>query len=65
MLCPDCHGTGWRAARVRITGNFGVAKTTQRRPCEGCGGSGIASCCEGMCGRADEVTNAPAEARDG
>jgi hypothetical protein len=34
MKCPDCVG-GWQASLIGLT------------PCNTCGGSGIAYCCEG------------------
>ncbi len=48
MKCQDCQGTGWRAAAAGVgVTNFG--------PCQMCGGSGIASCCEGAVGCAADI----------
>lgn len=40
MICPDCHGSG-----IADPSEWGDARLNC--PCEGCGGSGIAHCCEG------------------
>jgi hypothetical protein len=47
MICETCHGRGYVLARG------------QRIPCGNCGGSGFESCCDGACGGADELANAP------
>jgi len=51
MICEDCHGRGYVLARLKIDG--------QRIPCGNCGGCAFASCCDGACGLADGLANAP------
>jgi hypothetical protein len=55
MICPVCHGTGVIAVRDRAGP---VAKITRMIPCSCCIG-GIASCCDGAVGGADETGNHP------
>lgn len=72
MRCEDCRGDGIvlnPALRIRVGQgqrillNFPGPPGQQENllpilvPCPGCGGSGITSCCEGMCGNASDVTN--------
>lgn len=59
MTCPDCHGLGevligrgpdgqWRIVHR-------IADALTLVPCPGCGGCGIASCCDGAIGSAADV----------
>lgn len=59
MTCPDCRGRGYISVNVRIfiAENARVGVVSQLRPCQGCGGSGIAHCCDGPVGCAGDVTN--------
>jgi len=50
MICHDCQGRGYPA----------FAPAGAAMPCRMCGGSGIASCCEGPVGTAADV---PGETR--
>jgi hypothetical protein len=45
MICPDCHGLRYAVIRGRVI------------PCSTCGGSGIASCCDGAAGCGLDVVN--------
>jgi hypothetical protein len=53
MTCPDCHGACYRPVWVVVNGR----RLRQLRPCGTCQAWGIASCCEGAVGCADDVTN--------
>lgn len=53
MICPDCQGSG----KVLIGEGYSDAGLF---PCDRCGGSGIAHCCEG-----DSAVNEPSLEDDG
>lgn len=56
MICQDCKGKGWVRPPFPVF-TIRLPRITPVVPCEGCGGSGIASCCEGAVGCAGDVTN--------
>jgi hypothetical protein len=69
MICPDCRGLRTIRRPVLIIGELCTTRRASparrdtagerivEEPCPGCGGSGIASCCEGAVGLAGDVTN--------
>lgn len=56
MRCETCQGQRWL-----IESSSDHPGEVRARPCPACNGLAEQSCCEGMCGGPDEVTNtAPA-----
>jgi hypothetical protein len=67
MICPDCQGA--RMVRHVLQHPVPIGEEPQgpglppvvveitaiKLPCQGCGGTGIASCCEGALGLAADV----------
>jgi hypothetical protein len=52
MRCETCQGRGWRFSLPPGANAFemrlpALANAMQRVPCNECGGSGIAHCCDG------------------
>lgn len=48
MRCETCRGTGW------VPANRGMLRYFDPAPCRDCGGSGIISCCDGLCGETED-----------
>ncbi len=65
MRCEDCKGARGRWVRRRAGPGHGPAAQIETwRPCGGCAGTGVSSCCDGQVGGADEVTNTGEAARE-
>lgn len=61
MRCEECQGSGRKRA-ARLLYDRDIPAGWYVIPCPSCGGSGIASCCDGMVGCAFDVTNLPSTA---
>jgi hypothetical protein len=53
MICPDCHGRGFRqVAPIKLPMQIFCLAMFQSAlvllPCESCGGTGRAHCCDGL-----------------
>lgn len=57
MRCEDCAGMGRQMVVRRAWTLPGSPLVRMALPCPSCGGTGIASCCEGATGLACDVTN--------
>lgn len=55
MRCEPCRGTGLQLERGPAA--YRNIRPAGIVPCPACGGSGIASCCEGAVGGPAEATN--------
>jgi hypothetical protein len=60
MLCETCRLTGRPGfVRVQRAASAHDADADERLiPCPGCGGSGIAHCCDGLCEQPDAPDDA-------